>query len=43
MPDLAEPTPPEQRTIFEKAVNSLTVARGRGKPLAERVALQLAA
>ena len=41
LPDLTDPTPEEQRLIFERAVDTLTVARGRG-PLPERVVLKLA-
>jgi DNA invertase Pin-like site-specific DNA recombinase len=42
LPDLEDPTPEDMRTIFERAVSSLTVRRSRD-PLPERVALTLAA
>jgi hypothetical protein len=40
VPDLADPSLADQRRIFERAVGSLTVARGRG-PLPDRVKLKL--
>ena len=42
MPDLEDPTPEDMRTIFERAVSSMTVRRSRDS-LPERVALTLAA
>jgi DNA invertase Pin-like site-specific DNA recombinase len=38
LPDLTEPTPAEQRQIFEQTIKTLTVTRGRA-PLSERVAV----
>jgi hypothetical protein len=38
LPDLADPTPSEQRQIFEQTVRMLTVRRGR-EPLADRLAV----
>ena len=40
LPDLADPSPGELRTIAERAVESLIVRKGRG-PLVERVVLTL--